>query len=167
MIIDSTNASTEQGRPFLKSGSYSIRCLNCEKQISKKKNPMLVFTYEICSPEQVTDAEGKPVRIAGLQLMDWIVFSGNNEKSISKLRALNELTDQPLKIDIDDPAQLKGYVGKAIKVRLVTEGGILTDENTGEPITKNGAPVTANNYRLREILDKDEGNTIPADAVAY
>lgn len=166
-VIDVTDTSSEQGRPFLKSGAYSVRIIGAEKKNSKAGNPMLEFNYEIVAPETVTDEAGKPVKITGLQLMDWIAFTDKNEGAKKKFRALNEATSQPLKMDIDDPIQVKAYLGKAIRVRLATEGGVLKDENTGEPITKNGQPVTTNQYRIREILGADEQFTIPADAVAY
>lgn len=168
MQVDLTNETTQQGRPFLKSGSYTLRILNCEKAVSKKKNPMLVFKYEIVEPEQVVDDSGAVQKIAGMQLTDWIVFSPDNENSRKRLKALNEFCGIPLKLDIDNPSELLPYRGKAVRVQIATEGGVLTDDNTGEPLTDDaGQPITANNYRIRRFLGANEALTIPSDSVVY
>lgn len=168
-VIDVSDASTEQGRPFLKSGSYSIRVTVVEKKQSKAKNDMLVYQYEICAPDSVTNDEGKAVKITGLSLTDFVVFTPEAEGSRKKLKALCEFHGLPTKIDIENPVELKKmFVGKAYRVQLATEGGVATDENTGQPILdNNGQPITTNQYRIRRVLGADTENTIPAENMAY
>jgi len=156
---------SSSGRPFLKSGSYSIRCLSCEKQTSKKGNPMLVFKWEICSPESVKDgATGKEVKITGLQLTDWIVLGDNG---FPKLKALHKTLKLPMTINKVSP-DTKQYIGKAAKVSLSTDTVVLKDDNTQEPILDDeNKPITANNYRVGRFNSADLEHTMASDSVAF
>lgn len=167
-IVDLTGESSEQGRPFLKSGSYTVRILKCEKQVSKKKNNMLVFTYEIAAPDSVKEDNGNTRKITGMQLNDWIVLSDDNEGARKRLKALLEMCDMPLRLDIENPAQLLPFKGKAIRVMLATEGGTMLDENTGQPILDGqGNPINANQYRIRRFIAADPSLTISPENMSF
>jgi hypothetical protein len=157
MEIDLTNVSDNQGRPYLKSGVYTIRCIDAEKKVSKQGNEMVEFTYEIVFPDFVGEGENRTY-IGGLQLTDWIVLTDKGN-SLRKLKALHQAMDLPLHFDDSVVPQ---YEGKAIKARLVTEGSPVRDENTGEVILKpNGTALTSYNYRVREIIAPAPEHTIP------
>lgn len=157
--------TSSQGRPHLKNGSYCIRCIAVEKATSKKGNPMLVFKWEIAAPESVQDAEGKTIRITGMQLTDWIVLGQNG---FPKLKSLHKAAGLPMSIDTDKP-NVKQYIGKAMKVTLSTETSVLKDDNTNEAIVdeETGQPVTTNNYRIGRFLGADLEHTITPDSVAF
>lgn len=163
-IVNLDDVSSSGGRPFLKSGEYSIRCVECEKATSKKNNPMMVFKWELISPAEVQDATGKAVKIAGIQFTVWIVL---NEMSFQKIKALHKTAKLPMTINIKAP-DVRQYLGKAIKVRLTTEVDVLKDENTNEPMLDDeGRPITMNNYRISRYNSADLENTIPSDSVAF
>jgi hypothetical protein len=156
------------GRPFLKSGTYSIRCIKCEKQKSKKQNDMLVFEWEICSPKavKVTGENGieKDIPITGFKLTDWIVF---NDMGLAKFKSFHKAGNFPMTLSKKNP-NTKQYLGKCMKVTLRTEPTVLKDENTGEPIVDDaGNTQSMNNYRLDRFLGSDDEFTIPADNVAF
>lgn len=160
--LDLTQTSGEQGKPYLKTGSYSIRILKAENKTSKAGNEMLVFQSEIVSPETVEGA-GK---IAGLQLFDYLVFGDSNIPK-QRLKALVTILKMPTTLDTSDEATLKLFVGKAVKVQLRTESQVLKDES-GAPVTDDsGNPITDNNYRIVRYIGADDANTIPAANVAY
>ncbi len=150
-----------QGRPFLKTGSYTVRCIECAKQTSKKNNPMLVFKWELCSPETVAGIDGKEVKITGLQTTDWIVLT---DVGFPKLKALHQKLGLPMSINKVTP-NTKQYLGKAVKVSLETEPSVLKDDNTGEPILDDkGNPTTINNYRIKRFNAADLEHTTLAAA---
>lgn len=161
--LDLTQASSEQGRPFLKTSGYSIRILKAEKKVSKAGNDMVVFQNEIVSPETV-DGVGK---IAGLQLFDYLVFGGTSEIPKQRLKALLTILKLPLIIDIESETDLKQFVGKAIKVQLRTESTVLKNEDGSPVVDDGGSPIADNNYRIVRYIGADEANTIPSEQVAY
>lgn len=152
------------GRPVLRSGQYSVRATECEKQTSKKQNPMLTFKYEIVAPDSITDNEGRSVAIKGLGVTDWVVL---NENGFPKLKSIHKLSGLPMTIDVEKP-NTKQYVGKAFKVQLVTEASVVKDENTGEPMLDDeGKPITTNNYKIVRFISADTEFTMPSDSVAF
>lgn len=171
-MSDTTEKSTvvnleeveSKGRPYLKPGSYGIRCIACEQKASKRGNQMLEFKYELVTPETIGDAEGKDVKIGGLQLMDWIVL---NDTGLPRLKALHKTLKLGMQVDLSK-MNTRQYLGQAVNVSLATEVGVVKDENTGEPIMDDkGAPVTSNNYRIKRYNSQNTELTIPADSVAY
>lgn len=159
---------SSSGRPFLRSGSYAVRCLSCEKSKSKKGNDMLVLKYEIVAPEMVavvTDKGEVQQKITGLQLTDWIVLG---DTGFPRLKGLHKALGLPMSVNVKSP-DTKQYVGKAVKVTLSTETSVEKDQNTGEPIIDEttGQPATVNNYRIQRFLGADTEHTIPADSVAF
>lgn len=154
MKIDLTNTSAEQGKPFLKTGVYSIRILKAENKTSKAGNEMLVLQNEIVAPETV-EGVGK---IAGLQLFDYIVF-GDSPIPKQRLKALCNIVKANV-TDTDDATQLKQFVGKAVKVQLRTDSMVIKDEN-GMPMTDdNGQPIADNSYKVIRYIGADDQFTI-------
>jgi len=161
--IDLTEAKAT-GKPFLKNGSYTIRCIGVEKKTSKKGNPMLVFQYEVCSPEVVKDPNGKDIKTGGLQATEWIVLA---DTGYPKLKALHTALSLPMKLNKTSP-DLKQYLGKAVKVSLMTEPRVLKDENTGEPMLDDkNEPITTNDYRIQRYLAADLEHTVAPEAMAF
>lgn len=161
---------SSQGRPFLKTGVYSIRCINCEKQKSRKNNDMLVFEYEIVSPtavkqQDVNDStKEREVNIAGLKLTDWIVF---NDFGLAKFKSLHKAMKLPMTLNKVTP-NTKQYVGRAVRITLTTEPMVTKDENTGEPMLDDeNNPITMNNYRIQRFNGADEEHTIPQDSQPF
>ena len=154
------------GRPFLRNGMYSIRCLACEKGRSKKGNEMFTMQYEIVAPATVKtpndNGSDVEVPIAGLKLTDWIVF---NDMGFAKLKGLHKSMQLSMIFNKKNP-DTRQYIGKAVKVSLTTEPQVLKDENTGEPILDDsGQPTTLNNYRLQRFIGPDMEHTLPADSI--
>jgi len=126
---------------------------------------MLVFKWEICSPESVKDGTtGKDVKITGLQLTDWIVLTDNG---FPKLKALHKTLKLPMTISRSKP-DTKVYIGKAVKVSMSTETSVLKDDNTNEPILDDeNKPITTNNYKIGRFNSADLEHTMASDSVAF
>lgn len=167
-VVDISNAQI-RSKPFLKSGSYGIRCISCEKGTSKKGNPMLTFQYEIVSPATIKDVNPETGveedrAIAGLKLTDWVVL---NDIGFPKLKVLHQKHNLPMQINVQTP-NTKQYVGKAFNVALRTEPRVILDENTKEPMLDDkNQPISTNDYRIVRVNSADMEHTIPADAVAF
>lgn len=165
MKIDLSKESGSQSKPPI-NGVVSLRIIACEKKTSAAKNPMLAFRWEFVTP--VVKVNGEDVSIAGLQAFDNIVFSPNNQRfSLSRLKALNKIAKMPEVLDIDNPVELKPYIGKALRCQVVTKAEVLKD-GEGEPVLDDdGNPITDNNYKILKFIGADDENTIPAENVAY
>lgn len=162
MKVDLTQTSAEQGRPFLKTGSYSVRIIKAENKVSKAGNDMIAYQYEIVSPE-IVEGIGK---IAGFQLFDYIVFSEKSNIPKQRLKALVTILKLTI-TDTDDETQLKQFVGKAVKVQLRTESSVLKDESGAPVVDDSGVPIADNTYKIVRFIGADEAKTIPSEAVAY
>jgi len=159
---------SSQGRPFIKSGEYAIRCISVEKGKSRKGNDMLTMQYEICAPEtvKVTNDKGEEVdtKIVGLQLTDWAVI---NDLGMPKIKSLHKVMGLPMSFNKSNP-DLKQYLGKAVYVTLATDPIVSKDENTGEPILdENNQPITINTYKIKRFNRADSEHTMPSDSVAF
>jgi hypothetical protein len=161
--LDLTNTSAEQGRPFLKSISYSIRILKVSKKSWSRGTDMLVFQNEIVAPETLEGA-GK---IAGLQLFERLVLDGDSDIPRKKLKALLTMLKLPLTIDPDEDKDLRQFVGKAVRVQLRTKPTPLKNEDGTPVLNDEGLPIVDNNYEIVRYIGADDANTIPAANVAY
>lgn len=152
------NEVDDSGRPFLKRGSFTVRVMKTELKKSKKGNPMLVFNYEIVSPEimEITsivngEPTTKPVKISGLSLMDYITL---NEFGLARLKALHKAGGFPMDIDTDKP-DTDIYRGKGINVYLSSENTTLLDEQTNEPVVDDDGNVQQTvQYKIQRFLGR-------------
>jgi hypothetical protein len=164
-VYNTAEVSGSQGRPFLNKAVRTIRCIAADKMKSKKGNDMIVFKYEIVSPESENN-----VRVAGLQLTDYIVLGSTSSIPLERLGALTKIVKGNPMVDIDNPAVLRSnYVGKAVRAEVKTEAVVLKqvdEDGIEQPVMDdNGNPVTDNNYRLGRFIGADDKYTIPADSI--
>ena len=167
------------GRPNIPNKTVVfLRCMGIEKTVSKKGNDMLVFKWEIAATVNNTDElniGGKPTKIAGLQLTDWVVLG--IDMGMKKLKAIIRATDAPTSLDVEDPEVLKqAFLGKGIRAEIKTEevtkmqNSDQIDAETGKAVEvpmldDDGNPIKDNNYRLVTVVGKGSDYTIPFDSV--
>lgn len=165
-IIDASAASETQGRPNIK-GRAIIRIIDAKYRKSAAGNSCLNLTYEIAAPENMQTPNGKTVKAAGLKGFEGMAFSPNNNFSLTKLKLYCNGHKISPKIDIENAAQLKQFIGKAYAVMLGTKSNVLKDSQGNPEVDENGQPICEKELTVLRIIGGDTEHTIPADSIAY
>ncbi len=187
-IIKQEEVSGVGSRPVIKRGECVWRIIGVEQKQSKTGNEMLVLKQELCLPTTVKGppkqnpdgsvTEGEDIEVAGSESTDWITLSEGNTRSVGKLRQLLAAVEHPNGSDVTDTASAIKFIqvpenimflrGKAIRTRTHTEGGPVTDENTGKPVLDGaGNPVIDNNYRIDNYFNEVKEYTVAGDSIPF
>lgn len=155
---------------FPTDSQYIIRCIEEVFGQSAAGNPMITFTYEVVSPEEV-EVAGEMFNIAGTKVKTWQVTQTMNngvkdgEKSAKNLEALTKLyTAFGLPTDSINPENpTLGFKGKSVYAQLTNDQQEQRKSPTSEqlkagqkqgdimihPITK--ALLMRNSPKIREV----------------
>jgi hypothetical protein len=115
----------------LANNCYKFRILECERQTSKKGNPMLFQVFEIIENGPYTQ-DGETLDINGVKIMNWAILS---DKAIGVVNAQRDSFGLP-KVSVKDldninPLDYKGAEGYAY---AVSESEEMRNDVTGEPV---------------------------------
>lgn len=169
-MIDLTGVKGEQGRPYIDNQCLANRCVSMTFGKSGAQNDMFTAVLEVCSP---TARSGETtVAIAGAQITDWFVMSGNaeavrrgKEKLVAFMKACKVVDTS--KLDANNPAALKSmFVGRGVKAEVFTQSKPL-EENGAPVLGDDGQPIANNNYRVGRYIGAADDLTVPSDSVAY
>jgi len=171
-VIDTSDVTGKpQNKPVIPKTKLTWRILNAEFRTSAAGNKMVLLTEEIAAPDSIKVGDHE-LKIAGLQTTDCIVFfdGPGSERSKNRFKSLNQSVKHPGgdKVDIEDPTQLRHYIGKAVYAHSYTESKVDIDEVTKQPMLDGeGHPIINNNYRITAYVGANDEFTIPAENVAY
>lgn len=146
--------------------NYKLRIIDePEFKLSKKDNPMLVFSFEIVEPStRVVDGESQTV--AGIKLPFWAVFLIDEKKgtevnySLTKIHKacnlpMQFMRDESTGLPVDDSGVPIRYKGLELWARCSSKQVTTTSEDTGEvlknPLT--GEALTGWRYEIDEIYN--------------
>src|SRR5258706_8119207 len=115
----------------LQSKCYKFRILDCEKQTSKKGNPMLFQTLEIIEHPPYTQ-DGETLDINGVKILNWSVLTDKSIGAVNSQRESFGLPKVTVKdIDNINPLDYKGAEGFAY---AKSESEEMKNDVTGEPV---------------------------------